>query len=863
MARSLWLDTSPHRSPEAALAVSATRAAAGTPSWVLGVVRATDREEPGLPAGWVRVGIPHDAPTSEVTGLSDGGLTAVGAVVAVTLDSMGRVVSISSPITIPEGVQPVATGAMGQMLQDAMTDAAKAFQEAEAVAGRAQEAFDKAEEAASGMEAARQSVADAVARLGTLEGAVGDLPGKVAAAEKTAADAQAASDAAAKAAAEARAAATTEAAKALEDAKANTKAQLEEWANEVGPGLQTIWENANDAKTTAHAAASDAATAMTRAQEAAQAAVDAKNAADKATADMLGVKATADAAMGRATTAGGLYTVAAVNPSVSDGEGKPTGAIWEVRSGGTSLRRYVWGGSTWQQIKAGAAFIADKAIGRAQIGDAAVGTAQVADASITDAKIGNLSVSKLVVTGGARIPVAVINALMADQAFISSLLAKRVVIAGDPTNKVGAVNIEDGAVTAAKIYASEELWAKIAAFGSVDTDMLTAGNATIAGTAVVGDLIGNRLSGGELSLLDSGGDSLTETVPLDPAQSDDGAGWRGVDGATLSLVDGSLVLNAPPSQGQFGATYKTLPGQGQFGATYKTPPGPALNQGADIEVTLDAAVVAGADVTYSVLVSYETSDDGRGAVVSPPVRSGTAKVPAPDGARILALIVSARASGGTARPALRVDSVRVSWRPLRTSGLRIWRDSTGQARIDVTTGDGQATLTSEGLTYTQAGARLGQVTWSTLVQPPAAIIEWADGAGQNTPSGQNGLLPVNIAAKRRLWGGCTTSGTWLILPKAGWYQVEATCAFLWSSTQQDWAVSVGVRRSTMSDVDWNHDAPAMTLPLIPGVTTRPVATGLMHCAAGEGLCLAYWQNTGAWRPNAGPSRLSVRLINED
>ena len=862
MARSLWLDTSPHRSPEAALAVSATRAAAGAPSWVLGVVRATDREEPGLPEGWVRVGIPHDAPTSEVTGLSDGLMTYVGAVVAVTLDATGRVVSISSPITIPEGVQPVATGAMGQMLQDAMTDAAKAFQEAEAVAGRAQEAFDKAEEATSGMEAARQSVADAVARLGTLEGSVGDLPGKVAAAEKTAADAQAASDAAAKAAAEARAAATAEAAKALEDAKANTRTQLDEWANEVGPGLQTIWENANAAKTTAHAAASDAAAAMTRAQEAAQAAVDAKNAADKATADMLGVKATADAAMGQATTAGGLYTVAAVNPTTTDGQGKPTGAVWEVRSGGVSLRRYVWGGSTWQQIKAGASFIADKAVGRAQIGDAAVGTAQVADASITDAKIGNLSVSKLVVTGGARIPVAVINALMADSAFISSLLAKRVVIAGDPTNKVGAVNIEDGAVTAEKVYASEELWAKLAAFGSVTTDMLTAGNATIAGTAVVGDLIGNRLSGGELSLLDSGGTTTSKTVPMTIKRSTT-AGWEPYEGASVSLVDGSLVLNAPPSQGQFGATYKTLPGQGQFGATYKTPPGPALNQGADIEVTLDAAVVAGADVTYSVLVSYETSDDGRGAVVSPPVRSGTAKVPAPDGARILALIVSARASGGTARPALRVDSVRVSWRPLLTSGLRIWRDSTGQARIDVTTGDGQATLTSEGLTYTQAGTRLGQVTWSTLVQPPAAIIEWADGAGQDTPSGQNGLLPVNIAAKRRLWGGCTTSGVWLILPKAGWYQVEATCAFLWSSAQQDWSVAVGVRRSTMSDVDWVHGDPAMTLPLIPGVTTRPVATGLMHCAAGEGLCLAYWQNTGAWRPNAGPSRLSVRLINED
>lgn len=862
MARSLWLDTSPHRSPEAALAVSATRAAAGAPSWVLGVVRATDREEPGLPAGWVRVGIPHDAPTSEVTGLSDGGLTAVGAVVAVTLDSMGRVVSISSPITIPEGVQPVATGAMGQMLQDAMTDAAKAFQEAEAVAGRAQEAFDKAEEAASGMEAARQSVADAVARLRTLEGSVGDLPGKVAAAEKVAADAQAASDVAAKAAAEARAAATTEAAKALEDAKANTKAQLEEWANEVGPGLQTIWENANAAKTTAHAAASDAATAMTRAQEATQAAVDAKTAADKATADLLGVKATADAAMGRATTAGGLYTVSSANPTTTDGQGKPTGAIWEVRSGGTSLRRYVWGGSTWQQIKAGAAFIADKAIGRAQIGDAAIGTAQVADASITDAKIGNLSVSKLVVTGGARIPVAVINALMADSAFISSLLAKRVVIAGDPTNKVGAVNIEDGAVTAAKVYASEELWAKIAAFGSVTTDMLTAGNATIAGTAVVGDLIGNRLSGGELSLLDSGGDSLTETVPLDPAQSDDGAGWRGVDGATLSLVDGSLVLNAPSSQGQFGADYKTLPGQGRFGATYKTPPGPALNQGADIEVTLDAAVVAGAGVTYSVLVSYETSDDGRGAVVSPPVRSGTAKVPAPDGARILALIVSARASGGTARPALRVDSVRVSWRPLYTSGLRIWRDSTGQARLDVSTGDGQATLTSEGLTYTQAGTRIGHTSWRALVQPPSAFFTWAADAGGNAAANADGIWGVNLASQKVMYGGTVQSGMWCVVPTSGWYLIDLSASFRYKTTQEGWSVAVGLVRKSTGRIGWNTD-PSTTLPLIAGVETKPSASGLVHLNAGEGVALGFWQNTGTWRPNSGTQRLSLHMLHED
>jgi len=55
-----------------------------------------------------------------------------------------------------------------------------------------------------------------------------------------------------------------------------------------------------------------------------------------------------------------------------------------------------------------------------------------------------------------------------------------------------------GSVTSDAIYASKELWAKLAAFASVTTDMLTAGKATITGDAVVGNLKGNNIFGSKI-----------------------------------------------------------------------------------------------------------------------------------------------------------------------------------------------------------------------------------------------------------------------------------------------------------------------------------------------------------------------------
>ena len=95
---------------------------------------------------------------------------------------------------------------------------------------------------------------------------------------------------------------------------------------------------------------------------------------------------------------------------------------------------FVWNGAVWRLSQAGTNFIGDKAIGSAQIGDASIGSAQIADASITDAKIGGLSVSKLMVTGGAKMPQAVIDVITSDSAFLGAVAAHSVSV--DPENMV-------------------------------------------------------------------------------------------------------------------------------------------------------------------------------------------------------------------------------------------------------------------------------------------------------------------------------------------------------------------------------------------------------------------------------------------
>lgn len=665
--------------------------------WVKGQVVDTPDTDPTLPAGWVRVGMPYNEPDTYVTGETPGLYTWKGAMVTVKMHSDGTLLSISDGQDEPgdERTQVERLGPAGKDIANAMSDAVKAQKAAEEVKGRAGAA---AKDAAAAQKAAldAKTAADAAFKKATtVEGQASGLDGKITAAQKAADEskaaaagadskaldaqnkAQAALDAVKKSGDNAAALAAATEAKQAADAAKTLAQQAQAAASQAQASVsdaaqkaqkaQTLAEkadaNASAVKSTAESAdaaakkaASDAAAAQasykalqatvsanstdlaaakSKADQATKDAIAAKDAASKATADALGARQAADAASSKASTLAGQVTVSPTVPVQSDGTGKPKGAVWFVQNGqGVLTSQYTWDGAKWSLMPVDGSVIKDATITSAKIGNAAIGSAQIADAAITDAKIGGLSVSKLMVTGGAKIPRAVIDQLASDEAFIGKLSANSVTV--DPENmlrdagftgsppgvwapsvpaggsvafvsdirdapggrstgarlvggttseaqlnqsfkipagkawvlrltyrylrgsagglqlkaggtalpafpyrdagwhtedvdwtpatsvsggvcqvcagkgakaevaaialrqKVGATMLAPGSVTSDAIYASKELWAKVSAFGSVTTEMLTAGKATITGSAVVGDLKGNRIQGSKI-----------------------------------------------------------------------------------------------------------------------------------------------------------------------------------------------------------------------------------------------------------------------------------------------------------------------------------------------------------------------------
>lgn len=667
--------------------------------WVKGRVVDTAKTDPTLPAGWVRVGMPYDKPETYVAGETPGLYTWQGAMVTVRLHPDGTLLSITDGQDEPgdERTQIERLGPAGKEIADAMNDAVDAKKAAAEVKTRADNAAKDAAAAARDAQTARAKAEAAAASVGTVQDSVKGLDGRITAAGKAAQDAASVADAAkttAQQAAEtakraeeaiknsgdnAKAVALAGEAKSLAQAaqtlagQANTKAQdaanaaatatqkaadADTAAKKADANAAAVKATADGAQAAAKAAQADAQKAQAdysalkakqdasaadilaakrKADGAAAAAQGAAEKADKAAADALGARNAADQASAKMSSLDGKVTIAARAPLPADGQGKSVGSLWWVQGADGKLgQAFVWNGTVWRLSQAGTNFIGDKAIGSAQIGDASIGSAQIADASITDAKIGGLSVSKLMVTGGAKMPQAVIDVITSDSAFLGAVAAHSVsvdpenmvreplfasspssvwtvsdtksvtlaaAVSGAPgalvtgvrfanaagaqtwaqatqkitfpagkrwvlrmtyrynsgnsgtlvvtaaakeicrpvykandygwrteewswspdvgvtstmfqlsatagcraevafvslTEAVGATKLAPGSVTSDAIYASKELWAKLAAFASVTTEMLTAGKATITGDAVVGNLKGNNIFGSKI-----------------------------------------------------------------------------------------------------------------------------------------------------------------------------------------------------------------------------------------------------------------------------------------------------------------------------------------------------------------------------
>ena len=426
------------------------------------------------------------------------------------------------------------------------------------------------------------------------------------------------------------------------------------------------------------------------------------------------------------------------------------------------------------QVDAAMADLTEQTAVAAEAAQVAANTAEVAQ---------NLAESKTSVTRGAGAPAAPgvgdvwlrENAAGNVETILSwdgtvwgplRLAAGEIVVPGT----VGAVHIADGAVTAPKVVVSEELWAKIASFAKVTTEMLVAGDATIAGTAVVGDLVGNTLRGGVLSLLDQA------QTPSTATGSNTAGAWRyapdgvmsGNTTGSVSTVSGYPVvtINSGTTPGGF------FTASMQYGEVF----GPAAAVGA-ITYSVTVKVAGGSGPISFSVQSNEATTYSSGFVNAVSGGTYTLRATIPEGQwlnqqsgslfnRILIKLGAGFSQGTT----FTITSITASWPPALKTGLKIYRDSTGQARIDVVGDDGNtAILNSSGVTMKDAsGATIGTTTWRNLVAPPIAIsYDSTGGAGLSVPAGRWSTVPVTKNLKTS--GGIVASGGGFVVPVSGWY----------------------------------------------------------------------------------------------
>ena len=132
------------------------------------------------------------------------------------------------------------------------------------------------------------------------------------------------------------------------------------------------------------------------------------------------------------------------------------------------------------------------------------------------------------------------------------LVAGKVLVPGS----VGAVQLADGAVTAPKITASDELWAKVATFAKVTTQMLQAGSAKITGELLADTIrLSTRIVAGDPSgdaaIMDSTGLHVVKAVGGQPSEvvtlgtaGQDFLSITGTDGLAKATITGDGLVSA-------------------------------------------------------------------------------------------------------------------------------------------------------------------------------------------------------------------------------------------------------------------------------------------------------------------------------
>ncbi len=493
------------------------------------------------------------------------------------------------------------------------------------------------------------------------------------------------------------------------------------------------------------------------------------------------------------------------------------------------------------QVDAAMADLTEQTAVAAEAAQVAANTAEVAQ---------NLAESKTSVTRGAGAPAAPgvgdvwlrENAAGNVETILSwdgtvwgplRLAAGEIVVPGT----VGAAHIADGAVTAPKVVASEELWAKIASFAKVTTEMLVAGDATIAGTAVVGDLVGNTLRGGVLSLLDQA------QTPSTATGSNTASAWRyqpdgvmsGETTGSVSTVSGYPVvtITSGTTPGGF------FPASMQYGAVF----GPAAAVGA-ITYSVTVKVAGGSGPISFSVQSNEATNYHSGYVNTVSGGTYTLEATIPEGqwlnqkpGSVLNRVALHLGQGFSQGTTFTITSITASWPPALKTGLKIYRDSTGQARIDVVGNDGNtAILNSSGVTMKDAsGATIGTTTWRNLVAPPFATSRQVGVANTRLTDSRWGALTLTGTTTVR--GGVTATQTGFTIPTAGRYRVDGTAFYRVTAVAP-------IGAAIMVNGMVTNDSPFAYAASMNGVWSMVSVSDTITLAAGDVVTVAGYQNFG-------------------
>ena len=380
------------------------------------------------------------------------------------------------------------------------------------------------------------------------------------------------------------------------------------------------------------------------------------------------------------------------------------------------------------------------------------------------------------------------------------------------------------------------VWAKIATFAKVTTEMLVAGDATIAGTAVVGDLVGNTLRGGVLSLLDQAQTPSTATgsnTASDWSYAPDGV-MSGDTTGSVSTVSGYPVvtINSGTTPGGF------FTASMQYGAVF----GPADAVGA-ITYSVTVKVAGGSGPISFSVQSNEATTYHSGYVNAVSGGTYTLKATIPEGqwlsqkpGSVLNRVALHLGQGFSQGTTFTITSITASWPPALKTGLKIYRDSTGQARIDVVGDDGNtAILNSSGVTMKDAsGATIGTTPWLNFIAPPIGM-DRAQGTAVRVQAGTWTRHPLTSGATGR--GGVSVSGGGFVIPLAGIYQVVVTVRM---NVGNGSGYLAGAALMVNGVV--NNDSLFGYVPMNTGSWTSATASGIVRLSAGDVVHVAGFHN---------------------